>query len=274
MKWKFFVVINILFVIISQELKSQDTITIYFDDQWEQCDKELSSYYRKYYKTESKEYNVQDFYNSGQLKMVGTFKKRNWKERTGHFTYYYEDGQKKSESEYIDDKRTGNWISWYEIGAKESEREYIDDKRTGKWIIWHENGNIRSETEFKNGESLSLTKEFDEDGNFLIEYANDLKLLDNYSDYESSITDYLKFLSENIHYPEQAKQFNQQGRVFVSFFIDANGNVYDTKILRGVSEDIDKEAMRVIKLFKWPKPRYKGKATIVKFNAPVKFTLN
>lgn len=251
MNWKLFVIVNIILCsVISNDLMSQNTKTIYFDNQWKQCSKETSSYYRKYHKTESKEYNVQDFYNSGQLQMVGTFKKRNWKEKNGRFIYYYKNGQKKSEV------------------------EYVDNKRTGKWTTWHENGNIKSEAEYKNGELISLTKEFDEDGNFLFEYAGDIKLLDNYAEYESSIPDYLKFLKENIHYPEQAKQFNQQGVVFISFFIDENGNVYDTKILRGVSEDIDKEAIRVIKLFKWPKPIYKGKEIILKFNAPVKFTLN
>ncbi len=274
MKRKFFVIISIIFIVIaSQELISQNTKTIYFDDEWEKCDKELSSYSRKYYKTESKEYNVQDFYNSSQLQMVGTFKKRNWKERIGHFTYYYENGQKKSEGEYIDDKLTGKWISWYENGAKETEKEYINDNLTGKWIKWHANGNIKCKAEYKNGKAITLTKEFDEDGNFLIEYAGDFKILDNHSDYESSITDYLKFLGKNIHYPEKAKQLNQQGRVYISFFIDAHGNVYDTKILRGVTDEIDNEAMRVIKLYKWPKPRHEGKETIVKFNAPVKFTL-
>jgi len=250
MKKKFFIIINIiLIVIISQELIGQDTKTIYFNDQWKKCDKELSSYYRKYYKTESKDYNVHDYNNSGQLQMAGTFKKRNWKKKTGLFTWYYENGQKKSEC------------------------EYIDDKITGKWISWHTNGNIKCETEFKNGEPISLTKEFDEDGNFLIEYAGDIKLLDNYSDYESSITDYKKFLRENIHYPEQALQLKQQGRVYINFFIDANGKVYDSKILNGVTDEIDNEAMRVIKLYKWPKPRYKGEEIILRLNAPVKFTL-
>jgi TonB family protein len=275
MKRKFLVIFSIIIlVVISQELVSQDIKTIYFNDQWEQCNKEQSSYYREYYKTESKEYYVQDFYKSGQVKMVGTFKKRNWKEKNGHFTYYHENGQKKSEGEYIDDKLAGKWVYWYENGSKASESEYIDDKRTGKWISWHANGNIKTETEFENGESICLTKEFDEQGHFLFEYVEDLKTLDNYSDYELSMSSWLDFLAENIHYPDRAKQLGQQGRVFTSFFIDSNGNVYDIKILRGVSVDIDSEALRVLKLYKWPKPRYKGKETIVKFYAPLKFSLN
>ncbi len=250
MKRKIFLLLNILlFVFVSQELKSQDTATIYFDKQWNQCDKELSSYYRKYYVNESKEYNVRDFYNSGQLQMVGTYKKPDWKEKTGHFTFYYENGQKKSEG------------------------EYFKDKRTGKWVTWQKDGNIRYEADYKNGKIVSLIKAYDKGGNLLAEYAGNPKILDNYSDFESSMTDFQKFLSENIQYPEQAKQYGRQGKVFVSFYIDANGNAYDLKVLRGVSDDIDKEALRVVKLFKWPKPRYKGKGVILKFMAPVKFTL-
>lgn len=298
MEKNFLLIINImLLIVIVHEVKSQDTITIFFDEQWQECDKKQSSYYRKYWKTELNQYNVQDFYNSGQLQMEGTYNEQNWNERIDHFIYYYDNGQKESEGDYNDDERngkwikwwdnsqkksegefshnklTGKWITWHENGAKESEGEYFDSKRTGKWNGWHENGNLKHEAEYKNDDLISLLKEFDEDGNFLIEYAF-LKLLDNYYyDYLISVREFEDFKRKNIKYPEVAKKLDQQVKVILYLYINPNGDVYDVEVLKGASEEIDNEAIRVVKLYKWPKPIYMGKEVFVWFRTQFKFTL-
>jgi TonB family protein len=85
----------------------------------------------------------------------------------------------------------------------------------------------------------------------------------------------IKFLIENIKYPEAAKKNNIQGTVFVNFIITADGSVTDVKILRGVGGGCDEEAMRVIKLMpKWNPGMEKGKLVDVIFNLPVKFALD
>ena len=85
----------------------------------------------------------------------------------------------------------------------------------------------------------------------------------------------LKFLQSILVYPEKAKKRGIQGTVYITFVVDTDGSVTDVKVLRGIDEECDKEALRVVKLMpKW-KPGYqKGKPVRVQFYMPVKFTLN
>ena len=51
----------------------------------------------------------------------------------------------------------------------------------------------------------------------------------------------LKFLIENIKYPEAAIKNNVQGKVFMSFIVRADGSVTDVKVMRGSEEDVMKK---------------------------------
>lgn len=60
------------------------------------------------------------------------------------------------------------------------------------------------------------------------------------------------FVGDNLRYPKKSRNAGVQGRVFVEFRVDVDGSIIDIKILRGVSADIDEEAMRIISLSpKW-----------------------
>jgi len=57
-----------------------------------------------------------------------------------------------------------------------------------------------------------------------------------------------KFLLENIIYPVSARKANIEGKVYTSFVIDTNGKVGEIKIINGLSNDINKEVIRVISI--------------------------
>ncbi len=83
------------------------------------------------------------------------------------------------------------------------------------------------------------------------------------------------FLGENIKYPDVAKQEGYQGKVFVTFVVEKDGSVSNVKLVRGVHESLDKEAMRVIKIMpKWEPGTQRGKAVRVQYTLPIKFTLD
>lgn len=84
----------------------------------------------------------------------------------------------------------------------------------------------------------------------------------------------LKFIAENIKYPEEAKAKKIQGIVYVNFVVDENGNVVRPKIVRGVDPLLDAEAIRVIKSMpKW-QPGFHGEKPVnVSLNVHVAFEL-
>lgn len=84
----------------------------------------------------------------------------------------------------------------------------------------------------------------------------------------------IRFLQENIKYPQMARESGIQGTVYVTFVVERNGSVTDVKVLRGIGGGCDEEAIRVIQAMPpWNPGKQRGKPVRVQFNMPIKFTL-
>ncbi|MBR5631598.1 MAG: M56 family metallopeptidase [Bacteroidales bacterium] len=85
----------------------------------------------------------------------------------------------------------------------------------------------------------------------------------------------MKYVSENIKYPQAAKDKNIAGRVFVSFVVEKDGSIGEVKVLRGIGGGCDEEAVRVIKgMPKWKPGIQKGKPVRVSYQIPIYFKLD
>lgn len=81
---------------------------------------------------------------------------------------------------------------------------------------------------------------------------------------------------EAIGYPQMEKEAGISGTCYVTFVIDKDGNVVDSKILRGVSggPGYDKVALTVVKAMpKWAAGKQNGRSVSVQYNLPIKFTI-
>ena len=85
----------------------------------------------------------------------------------------------------------------------------------------------------------------------------------------------MKFIQRNVKYPPIAKEYNIEGKVYISFIVDKSGSVTNVKIVRGVDKNLDAEAVRVVKLLPKYKPgKQRGKPVRVMFTIPINFTLS
>ena len=87
-----------------------------------------------------------------------------------------------------------------------------------------------------------------------------------------------RFLEEWVYkylkYPESALRNGIQGRVMVQFIIEKNGKVTDVKVVRGVSEELDAEAVKVISASpEWKAGRVNGNKVRTSMSIPVEFRL-
>jgi len=83
-----------------------------------------------------------------------------------------------------------------------------------------------------------------------------------------------KFLERNVRYPASARESNVQGKVFVSFIVEADGSLTDVVAVRGPSDDLKAEAVRVISTSpKWEPGIQNGQAVRVQYTVPINFTL-
>jgi TonB family protein len=84
----------------------------------------------------------------------------------------------------------------------------------------------------------------------------------------------LKYIGANTIYPEVAKEKNIQGRVILRFCVTAKGGVSQISVLKGVSPDLDAEAIRVVETLPSFKPgKQGGKPVPVWYMVPITFTL-
>ena len=65
----------------------------------------------------------------------------------------------------------------------------------------------------------------------------------------------LAYMARMVKYPVRAQEKGIQGKVIVSFVIDKAGRVTDPQVVRSVDQDLDREALRVVKaLPDWKTP--------------------
>ncbi len=83
------------------------------------------------------------------------------------------------------------------------------------------------------------------------------------------------FIVNNIQYPETSIDMDEQGKVYLSFVVGADGSISQVKVERGVSKDLDREAKRVVRSMpKWIPGEAKGKKVPTRCRLPIVFTLN
>lgn len=93
-------------------------------------------------------------------------------------------------------------------------------------------------------------------------------------EFPGGMKEMLKFLQENVKYPENAMKNNVQGRVIVQFVIEKDGTPTEFKVLRSVDPDLDAEALRVLQTMpKWKPGMQRGEVVRVKYTVPVSFKL-
>lgn len=89
------------------------------------------------------------------------------------------------------------------------------------------------------------------------------------------IQDFYGFLAQNISYPKEARGNGVQGKVFVSFIVETDGSLSDLQISKGVSDALDAEAIRVVKLSpKWNPAKHKGAIVRQRMVLPINFMID
>ena len=82
------------------------------------------------------------------------------------------------------------------------------------------------------------------------------------------------FVSQNIKYPENAMKAGIEGRVGVKFIIDKDGKVLNPEVINSVNEELDAEALRVVKMLPNFNPGiHEGDTVAVYYTMPFVFKL-
>ena len=94
-------------------------------------------------------------------------------------------------------------------------------------------------------------------------------------EYPGGPNEMMKYLQENIKYPQSAKDNKIEGRVFVTFVVEKDGSITNATVLRGIDKECDAEALRVVSSMpKWNPGQQKGEVVRTQFTIPIIYKFN
>jgi periplasmic protein TonB len=96
--------------------------------------------------------------------------------------------------------------------------------------------------------------------------------VDKVAEFPGGMGKFYEYLSKNMTYPKDAREQGIEGKVFVEFVIDSTGVIRkdQIKIIQGLYESCDNEAIRLIKECPNWKPAY---VTELKRNVPIRIVI-
>ncbi len=84
-----------------------------------------------------------------------------------------------------------------------------------------------------------------------------------------------RWIQENVTYPTYALEHNEQGIVYVKFVVEKTGEIGAAKVVKGISESLNAEALRVVSLMpRWKPGMIQGEPVPVNFTLPINFSLD
>jgi TonB family protein len=181
-------------------------------------------------------YKMDSYFDSTGTQLVN--------EGDGIYVRHYENGKRSLEGTYKEGYKSGIWQKFNKIGLP----LYIEKYEAGILISGKSFDEYREEFEYN---KIEIQPEF-----------------------KGGMSALAKYLQENIKYPKKAKNLEIEGKVFVEFYVNKEGEVGEVKIKLGVHDLLNNEALRVVSLMPaWTPGQLRGQPAKVRFILPIKFTL-
>lgn len=183
----------------------------------------------------------------------------------------------KSESENTQDFTYDKTVLQYL--PKEGDVKFIGKNLDGTEcvLVRKADGSVRRcmEKEIGENEHHIAIEVIEEDANYDVDLENTVFfIVEEMPEFPGGEEGLLKFVTENTKYPEVAKEKKIQGKVFVQFVINRDGNVEDVKLAKGVDPLLDEAAMNIVKSMpQWKPGKQRGQYVKVSFTIPINFQL-
>ena len=149
----------IIFIINCQIISGQKNEKLFYDKEWKSCIESKATYFRlvSFDKNGKPIGKFKDYYITGELQGEGEaiFISRTEDSNSkfkNTLCYYYKSGRKEYEINYDETGiKNGSSFVWYENGNKKSEISYINDKLNGTITSYYENGKVKIKEEYTDG---------------------------------------------------------------------------------------------------------------------------
>ncbi len=237
--------------------------------------------------TDKQLFRVKEYYKNGKIRMIGNSSTNNLNLKyQGPQVTYFLNGHKLRIANYANGALAGDEVQYYPNGKFYCSKTYVKDKppffdeykdSTGKVMatdgngLWKEymdedfkNNFIEGEVAlgFKEGkwegvlyDSMKVILQY-RDGEVISSNTNGISG-DRVPEFPGGLNAFANYIGHSLRYPDKARTNGTQGKVIVCFVVERDGSLSNFKVIRGVGDGIDEEAVRVLQLCpKWF-PEYK-----------------
>lgn len=101
-----------------------------------------------------------------------------------------------------------------------------------------------------------------------------LRIVEELPEFPGGMTEFMKWLTNALRYPQRSKQLKQQGTVVVSFVIEKDGSVTNINFVKQTHTALDAEVLRVLRIMpKWTPAKQHGKPCRAVIAVPFVFAM-
>lgn len=259
--------------------------------------------------SEQEKYVLQTFDKENHLIQSYSYSDAEARKLNGESITYYKNGKKKSLITYNNGKPIGNFFVWYENGNLKEESFYLDvdwgSAKQQKMInCWNEkgektvtngNGFVASKDDYNTekgfykdgfkdgkwtGNSLKSTFSFEEiyaNGELVSGVStesdgtkNEYTSLEVRPEPKKGMQHFYDFISKKFSPPDLAYKNKIKGKIILAFVVDRNGEITEIKVVKGLGYGLDEEAIRVLSSYdKWKPALQKGRRVRCSYTIPI-----
>lgn len=100
------------------------------------------------------------------------------------------------------------------------------------------------------------------------------QVVERLPEFPGGMSAFVQWLTKNLKYPLTAQRAKRKGTVLVSFIVNKDGSIADRKVVKSVSPELDREALRVLRLMpKWKPGEDHGQPCRTYICIPIVFKL-
>ena len=282
--------ILVLLLFLSGICFAQDSTYTYVNKRYKACNQSDATYLQKVVKGEDDFYRVERLFLDSVLYMTGVYYTEKLMVKHGVFKFYYNDSALESMQEW--EKGNGVGIhTYYSKKGKLVRKKFFEDGKFVRAETYWPDETLQSEGFYRGGIEDSLWTYYHLNGEISSKCVYDKgNIIDETCYSESGVEEQclqsvepqfpggeaamMQWIANHVEYPEEAIKNGYKGIVYVQFVVDIDGSTDDIKVVRGVHESINNEAIRIIgKMPKWIPATQHNRPVRVRYTLPINFRL-
>lgn len=170
--------------------------------------------------------------------------------------------------DFVSKVKDGAHKVYFESGTPKVIAHYKMGVLHGELETYFSNGQLRRKDRYEDGNLLE-GKCYTSTGADTTWFVYEVQ-----AEYPGGLNALYSYIAKKVNYPKLAREGNIQGKVYVKFIVDQQGNITQAKVIKSAHPLLDEEALRVINTMpSWSPATLDGENISITYTLPISFRL-